>query len=217
MKKTIIFILLLIPLIINSQDTLINEIEGNNIIQINVTNLFGTNISINYCKFIKKELAWELMLGYQFRLNLYNGSSLLPKDPLWFYNKIKFRIGMRFCNINTFYVAPMLAFNYGFYNNVYFESYENRDGISQDRDYIISREKYSPGCLIKIGHTYIDKRFVFGFYAGLGFLYNIKKTSINQILYYYGRPIEDNYPFVSKSNGFEPTLHIGIQIGLNLK
>jgi hypothetical protein len=223
-KKVLIIILSLFSLSVCSQDSLINRLNGSNCLQINLSNLLVTDVSINYCKFFKNKSALELIIGYRFgwKEPEYDKFAFLNNyiqftDPSWFYNKISSRIGIRYYNKDKSYVAPMLMFSYCYYDNIYFERYEDYDGISHDKNYVISREKYLLGSLVKIGKTYNYKFFMIDLYAGIGFRFIIKLTSINQKFAYDNRPIADNYPLKSSRNSIVPTFHTGIQIGLKFK
>ena len=221
MKKVVIIILSVFSLSCFSQDSLYYSLHGSNCLQINLSNLIVTDVSINYCKFFKKKSALEITAGYRFgwKEPEYDKFAFLNNyiqftDPSWFYNKISSRIGMRYYNKGKSYISPMLMFSYCYYNNIYFERYEDYDGLSRDKNYVISREKYLIGSLIKIGHTHNYKSFIMDLYAGIGFRFNIKLTSINQKFTYDNRLIDDNYPLKSSRNNIVPTFHTGIQIGL---
>jgi len=114
---------------------------------------------------------------------------------------------LRFYNSEGLYFSPVIVTSYGFYNNLEFSEYDGRKNYYP----LISRGKKGIGGIAKFGFTPIKKRFVMDIYLGLGY----KISYINEkIVDPDAHPISTNYSNYWK---IEPTVHVGLLVGVLLK
>ncbi len=189
--------------IVMAQDITNTQFNGKKIVAIGIGEI---GYSINYTNFYKENKAYEVKVGYRQGENFTNFVGFSFKDPFWCYNQYVLQAGLRFYNSEGLYFSTIIATTYGFYDNLQFPEYEGRKNYYP----LISREKKGIGGIAKFGFTPIKKRFVMDIYLGLGF----KVSQTNEKIV-----DPDRQNNISRSNywKYEPTVHVGLQVGVLLK
>jgi hypothetical protein len=216
MKRVfLLFLFITYCLTASSQDSLQLAKFPKNSIELSFTDVLGWNISINYCRFITKKSAIELMAGYQFPMKKQIDPILIFRieDPFYIYDAFKVQFGYRFC-FGRLYTTPTLFFKYGYFNKLLFVKYEDEGGDAFDVDYVISRYKTTYGIIEKTGLIIKIKRIFMDFYFGIG----IKDLKFEEAIYakydFRGSLINANYPIRSSSWKLTVAIQTGINIGL---
>jgi hypothetical protein len=186
--------------------------------ELNVTNLILRDITFVFTQRLNDNNSLEISNGFTFSKT--NKTDVTPflfievRDPHKLYYLYRLRIGNRFYFSDNIYFAPMLIFNYAWFNNGTITEYINLAGDAYDEDWTMNREKYEIGTIIKLGRVQTFKtHFLHDFYWGLGIKYRIGHEDILKKVGYLGEYIEDDYPIHNEYTRWVPTIHFGIMIG----
>ena len=138
-KFIIVFILIIISKVkLFSQDSLSGSNDYKSVLQISCLNLIIKDITVDYSYFISKKHYIEISLGYRFNSENadYKIGFIKFEDPFWLYNQISTRIGFGNYFSESFYITPMVLFNYSYFDRKYFNVYEDYEGDLYDKDYV---------------------------------------------------------------------------------
>jgi len=186
--------------------------------ELNATNLILRDITFSFTQRLNDNNYLEISNSLTFAKT--NKTDVVPflffenRDPHKLYYLYRLRIGNRFYFSDNIYFAPMLIFNYAWFNNGTITEYINTAGDAYDEDWTMNRKKYEIGTIIKLGRVQTFKtHFLHDFYWGFGLKYRFFYEEILKKVGYLGEYIEDDYPVYNEYTGFYPTIHIGIMIG----
>jgi len=213
------FLQLLLAFLIFSQ-SVFSQPEFKRSYALGLTNLSLLDLSFIFTQRMHENIYLEVTNSFVYHKNDEhdNGAVLLLtiQDPYKLYDLYRFRIGIRYYSEKNFYVAPMLIFNAGRFNNCLIKRYiDDKGSDAKDVNYRLSRTRLEFGSILKFGYLkYYNNHFLVDTYFGIGFKVKCFFDSITEISPWPFSGIADyDYPIEKQHLGFMPTFHFGVLFG----
>ena len=204
---------------IHCQDTISGEINYNHEIYISVTDLFLTDITLNFYHIFNNKNSIDCLAGYRFPIKKPSEYPVFrQEDNILWYDQITFRTGYNF-NIAEYeeisiYSGISLAMDYYSFKKFNFDHYVDLAGTDYDVDYVISRNKLACGGILKIGVKGYYSRFRLNTFLGWGyFLFYNREIILEKKYTKSGIIIQQDYPEVIKTKEEKSTIHYGFLVG----